>query len=734
MSIRHTALICACLGLPPPVVAQLPLPPPASPMASEAPWDPSPVPFSLSGELFQPDASQAVTRKLILLQGSGFAVRAGQTLDLRGPICPDGPLSTDPAQCQDPDAPPAPALLLKLGDGHLRLSGANAWQGNTVLLQGSLGLETGRSLGHEANALDMAPGARVELADGLDIRHSLQVLPFADLAAQIPPDWGIDPEASTDPAAVLRVARGAATWRGRITSLAPIAKTGAGTLRLLGSNFAAGHPLVLREGGLQIGDERLPASSFWFGAIHAQPGTTLSGTGLILDAQVAGRLQPGAPAATGTLLFGDHLHLADSARTRIRIDGSGRADQLWSLGSARLGGALWIDPSQGRWTPGQRWTIIQADGGLDYAAVAASDPAAAGPVGQSTGNGRFHQVGSTLRYLDPVVSYGPTTVTLGLRYNDRGLNTADAGWRGALLNDSRFLRESALMHGGSGQPWVQTWAANSERGGHAGLPGDDRDTGGGQMGISRPIGKAWHLSAFAGVQDSSQGTASRGEPVYRVRDSAAHLGLGAEVQGRRLILSMGIAQSRHRARIHRRADASEPYLDSRAQAVLNQAWVDIRPSAPADQGRWALIPWARTAWLHVHRAAVQESEGLAAVRLPAVSDSRWLTQLGLRAGRHWPGTHGDAQLQVQASLRSLWGGDALSSPQAYLAEPAVTRHAPGLPMARHALQLDAGVQAPLSPRARLTLAYTGQVGGGQLQHGAWLGLRAALEGKLNPVD
>src|SRR5690606_26385975 len=133
-------------------------------------------------------------------------------------------------------------------------------------------------------------------------------------------------------------------------------------------------------------------------------------------------------------------------------------------------------------------------------------------------------------------------------------------------------------------------------------------------------------------------------------------------------------------------------------------------------------------------AAMRESEGLAAVGLPAVADSRWLTQLGVRAGRRWPGAHGDAQLRVQASLRSLWGGDALSSPQTYLAEPAVVRHAPGLPMVRHALQLDAGVQAPLSSRARLTLAYTGQIGGGQMQHGAWLGLQATLGGKLVFTD
>jgi len=79
-------------------------------------------------------------------------------------------------------------------------------------------------------------------------------------------------------------------------------------------------------------------------------------------------------------------------------------------------------------------------------------------------------------------------------------------------------------------------------------------------------------------------------------------------------------------------------------------------------------------------------------------------------------------------VRSLWGGRTLHSPQAYRADPGASFDATGLPIARHALQLDIGVHAPIGRQAAVTLAYTGQHGGGQMQHGVWLGVSIALGG------
>ncbi|WP_322998806.1 autotransporter outer membrane beta-barrel domain-containing protein [Castellaniella sp.] len=734
MSIRQTAILCACLGLPPPTTAQALAPPQPLSAPLLAPWDSSPAPFSLSGALTRPPGGQAlatITRPLLLDRDSGFDVATGQTLEIRGAICtPAGPGQNT---CEDPGVPGShsPALLLKLGDGHLALSGANSYRGNTALLQGSLGLQSSQALGAVTNTLDMAGGTRLDLADGVIIHQDLQARSFADVASLVPGAWGITPAASGDPAAILRVEQGTATWQGRINAdNTPLVKDGAGTLRLLGSGFAPDHALDLRQGGLQIGQGGLGMGQFWFGAIHARPGTVLSGTGLILDALVAGHLRPGSPDAPGALWFGNSLRLADSAQTRLPVGLGEPALQSW--GTIRLAGDLWLDPIPGQWAPNTRYDLVQADGGLDYTPIAASDPAAMTAVGISSGAGRFARVHSPVRYLDPVLGYGSQTVSLTLRYNARGLNSADSSWRSALLDDSRFLRESALTYTGSGQAWAQTWAANTERPGQAGLPGDDRDIGGLQLGVSSPVGPNWHMAAFAGWQDSRQHTrptAATNDGTYHLRDRAAHLGLAAQYRNPSVTLALGAAQSHHRARISRQADPAESALSSRARAVLTQLWADARPTQPLPVGDWAITPWARIAWLHLRRPAAEENGGMAAVALGAQTDRRWLTQLGIRAERRWPAPHGDARMFAQAGVRSLWGGRVLHSPQAYRADPGVSSDATGLPYARHALQLDVGVQAPVSQRASVTLVYTGQHGGGQMQHGVWLGVSVALDGK-----
>ncbi|CAM5785119.1 autotransporter outer membrane beta-barrel domain-containing protein [Castellaniella caeni] len=727
-------------ALPPPdpVNLTLPLPPPAAaqPTPSEAPWITSPAPFILNGQLLEVSSSETITRKQLLGATSGYDVHQGQTLSITGPICGDTSASSDPARCDDPGTP---NNLIKLGEGHLALAGANHYRGNTLLMQGSLAVQSGQALGLASNFLDMAEGTRLELVNGIDIAQGIHVQPVAAMTPLLPSHWGLGSLPASGQPATLRVEQGTATLRGELRAQTPVVKDGAGTLRFLGSSAITAHPFQLREGGLQVGEISLDRGHLWLGTIHSLPGTTLSGIGYIQDAAVAGHLQPGDPRHLGTLMFGDHLQLADSSHTRIRIGADGQADQLWSLGTVRLAGSLLIAPTLGNWHPAtSRWVIVQAEGGLDYQTVQAGDPAASTPVGQATGDGRFAQVRSTLPYLSPILSYGPQAVTLQFAYNRRGLNHADASWRSALLDDSRFVRESALMHGARGRAWLQSWGANSQRQGSNGLLGDERDTSGLQLGISRPWGRSGHWSVFVGVQDSLQHSrpaqADGSTQPYQLRDRATHLGLGLRQAGTHMAWSAGLAHAWHRARIERHPAAADPALHSRARATLTQAWLDVRPTQPLALGNWGITPWARGAWLHLRRPAVAETQSsLAAVTLPAQTDARWLTQLGVQAQRRWDTTAGEAVAEAALSLRRLWGSRALHSPQAYQADPGQRFDAQGLPATRHALQLDVGVQAPISPRATVILAYTGQTGGGQLQHGAWLGIRLALDGKLSQL-
>ncbi|CAM5199553.1 Autotransporter outer membrane beta-barrel domain-containing protein OS=Castellaniella sp OX=1955812 GN=EPN31_15110 PE=4 SV=1 [Castellaniella denitrificans] len=697
---RHVRAILAlcCLGLPPPGLTQA---------STEAPWDDSPAPFVLHGASITVAEDRRVERGLQLEGASGFRVVDGRTLWLQGPVL------GHPADAL------IPVSFWKLGGGHLELAGAGTLTGQIVLAEGSLGLAHDDALGAPGNSLEMAAGTRLELRPGVRVGQVIQVRSAA--TAQTPPaHWGLAPIAGLSGAAVWRVASGEATLAGSIQADAPIIKDGAGTLRLTGIGFSSGRePLILAQGGLRV-------DQLWWGPVLTQPGTVLSGVGQVDEARVAGLLQPGAPDRTGTLLVGQRLALLPQSQTRIRIDADGQADRIWSFGTARLGGELLVEPVSGAWTPVRRWTIVQADGGLEYGADGGGDPV--------PGDGRYVWAVSALRYLDPVLDYGPTTVTLGLRYNARGLNTADAAWRGALLDDSRFPRESALAHIAGGRAWVQTWAANTERSGTQGLPGDDRDTGGLQIGVSRPVGTGGFLAAFMGTQETRLATVGTtvlspsavAGGAYHLRDRSMHLGLGASLARQGWRLTLGAAQSWHRADIRRQADPAESPLRSRPNARLAQAWLHVQPERPVPVGSWQLTPYAQATWLRLHRPVAHESGGLAAVALDARTDRRWVGQLGVRVERPWPTSHGDALMTLDLGVRRLWGGSTLASHQVYRADPERRFEAEGLPLPRHALHLDLGVQAPIARRTRVVLAYTGRHGGGQMQHGVWLGVKGGF--------
>jgi len=704
--VRAILALC-CLGLPPPGLTQA---------STEAPWDDSPTPFVLRGESIAVAEDRRVERGLQLESASGFRVATGRTLRLLGPLL------------GHPVDPLIPVPFWKLGGGHLELTDAGTTTGQIILAEGSLGLAHDDALGAAGNSLEMAAGTRLELRPGVRIGQALQIRSAA--TAQMPPaHWGLPPIVGQG-AVVWRVSSGEATLAGHIQADAPIVKDGTGTLRLTGAGFSPGRdPLILAQGGLRV-------DQLWWGPVLTQAGTVLSGVGQVDEARVAGLLRPGDPDRTGTLLIGQRLALLPRSQTRIRIGVDGQSDRIRSFGTARLGGELLVEPKPGDWTPDRRWTIVQADGGLEYGADSSGDPV--------PGNGRFARAVSALRYLDPVLEYGTNAVTLGLRYNDRGLNTADAAWRGALLDDSRFPRESALAHTADGRAWVQAWAANTERSGAQGLPGDDRDTGGLQIGVSRPVGDRGALAVFAGAQDmrlsTGSGTWSSSDPsgaeaggggrvaggAYRLRDRSAHLGLGASLTRHGWHLSLGAAQSWHRADIRRQADPAESPLRSRPAARLTQAWLRVQPETPLPVGAWQLTPYAQAVWLRLHRPAVHERGGLAAVALDARTDQRWMGRLGVRIQRAWSTPQGDALMNLDLGVRRLWGGSTLSSPQAYRADPGRRFEAEGLPVPRHVLRLDLGVQAPIARRVQVTLAYTGQHGGGQMQHGVWLGVRGGF--------
>ena len=705
-----------------------------------APWDPSPDPYLLQGELIDVTQDRTISRVLHLQQESGFNVAPGAGLDVNAPIL---------GHTLDPFID---LSLWKLGAGHLQLNAQNGLRTTIYLRQGSLGVGPEGDLGPAGNELHMAAGTRLDLADGLVLPIKLR----AWAPGQAPDPWAwplpaesIAPGAMAD-GVTLRVAQGTAQWLGDIDAQAPLYKTGAGTLRLAGlagpGLGATLNDLAVLEGGLQM-------DSSWWGVVTTAPGTLLSGTGSMASAQVYGTVQPGTPEQVGTLGFIDHLGLQPESRTLIRVDAQGHNDQLWSMGTARLAGTLQVDLTRGDWSPSQSWEIVRADGGLLYDSdTSASTPA---PTSTSTSTstsapapapagGQYAHVTSNIRYLDPVLHYGADNVILRLRYNRLATLTGEADWRSALLDDSRFLREAAQWHAARGGVWAQGWGAQARRAGAWQRAGDRRHTQGLQLGYSHRLRPGAYVAAYAGVQHM------RLQGDQPVSDQAAHLGLAAGVATGPLQWSAGLAHGWHHAQASRRAEVDEPRLHTTLQAGLTQAWIGVAPrdpwilGAPSAGGHWRdrrdgrgwhgwrIWPQLQLTGLRLHRRAAEESraqDSLAAVHLPAQTDRRWMVEPAVNLQRQWPGAQGPLQLSLRLGWRQLWGAGSLHSEQTWQADPSQGASVASLPLARHVLRVDLGLQVPLSSQMSAHLGYAGQMGSGQQQHGAWLGLNLWLDGK-----
>jgi outer membrane autotransporter protein len=637
--------------------------------------------------------------------------------------------------------------LYKLGAGRLTLSGANTYRGNSALLQGSLLLAHDQALGGPANMLDANIGSRLEYADGIVVRHGLQVQAI-DLANLVPAHWWAPIPPGEDPGALQwSVDRGEATHLGSLFGNAPIVKVGQGTLRFAGMGMIYGGNLTVREGALRV-------DSMLAGQTRIEAGAQLLGVGALASAWVGGTVSP-AGEGIGTLTIQGKLDFAPGSHTRMHLMADGQGDRIQVGGAAELAGHVDIQALPGAWRDGTQYTLLQANGGL--------------------AGSRFDSVAGNLDFLNPVLSYEPDRVLLTMLRNDTGLEAcattpqgrgagraidrdvqaledrlvggscADArralesmahvgaaSLRSALIEDSRHVRQAALAHAGSGRVWTQSWFSNADRAKAMGPYGnqwaDSRDTSGLLIGVDRGMAPGWHLGGFAGMQHmdfTTQGVPS-GMGGLRARSLSVHGGATLAAMGEDGALILGAAHGVYRSRSLRRAGQEIGLADERLRATQHaggtQAWVEWR-IRPAATQRWSVQPWLQLAWVRLDSRAYDEQGGLAALHVRGALDQRVFSTVGLQAARTVPAPHGMATLQARLGWHAMTGARDLVSTQSFRAGGrGETIEAGGQPLARHVLQLDIGVDAPIAPGVRLGMGYTGQYQEGGPQHGAVLSL------------
>ncbi|MDN5843348.1 MAG: autotransporter domain-containing protein [Alcaligenaceae bacterium] len=667
------------------VTLTLCLPPPAA--ASSAIFDGTPMFVSTDRHVIEPITARAPT---------AFNIEGSHTLHLQGPISDSGVI---------------PARLYKLGSGTLALSGNNTHGGNTLLIQGHLLLAHDSALGQDYNGLDANIGTRLEFADGITIRNSLRAHPM-EIDKTIDPAWlGAMPVTPTaDPLALQWVVEdGEARFHGSLFGSAPIIKLGQGTLRFDGMG-------MIHDGGITVRQGALHVNGSLGGVTRVETGATLRGTGLLGSAWIGGTLAPGG-LSLGRLSVQNSLAFAPGAQYRVRVAEDGSADQVHVAGTATLAGHVGVHALPGEWNQGTQHTILQADHGL------------AGT--------RFDSVAANLPYLRPQLSYEADRVILTLHIDRPKLEAfADPGaasWRSAMIEDSRYVREAALAHTGSGRTWAQSWFAGADRDPRQGLRGaqwgDTRDISGVLVGTDRAISKNWNLNLFAGAQHVNyRSTGSSGtEGSVQLRSAGAHAGLGL---ARRFDgdwqLALGLAHARHRSHGSRRPVANSPSLDASQNAHSTQAWLELA-ARPVAQTRWRIHPWGQLAWVRLAGGGYTETGGPAALDVQRGRDSMGFSTLGLQAVRAWHTPHGPATVQARLGWHAALGAKGLHSTQTFAATPSGPGfEADGQPLARHALRLYLAVDAPIARRIGIRLGYTGLRHSGGSHHGVVFGMSVSL--------
>ncbi|WP_043611084.1 autotransporter domain-containing protein [Ensifer sp. ZNC0028] len=472
------------------------------------------------------------------------------------------------------------------------------------------------------------------------------------------------------------------------------------------------------------------------GTVQIFDGGLLSGSGIVggLTVNAGGVVSPGPGIAVATV-NGD-LTFRSGSIYQVDVDAAGQSDRLAVSGALSLeGGRLAVLAGSGVYDPSTSYTIVSA----------------------GTVSGRFDAVTSNLAFLSPTLTYGATGIDLTLDRNDvafadlaetaNGRATASAvealgvtnpltlavlslddataasafsqlsgevhaSVKSALMWDSRFPRDAILERASSAVSTLQEtedaifWTSGFAGTGH--LSGDgnaaaiDSRTAGVLVGADMAVSDDWRLGGILGYSHLTV------QPQARV--DAYHAGLYGYGNIGALNLAGGAIYSHNEVSSKRDLafGSFADHLTADYDNTVAQVFADLSFTLSADDIR--LQPFANLAYVYLDTDAFQENGGSAALSAEGATDDAMLTTIGLR----WWAVLPVDQMPVSASGMLGWRhaeGDL--SPSARLAFAGGSPFTiAGVPIARDALVVEAGISARLSQSARLAITYLGEFGDG----------------------
>lgn len=521
------------------------------------------------------------------------------------------------------------------------------------------------------------------------------------------------------------------------------AKDGTGKLILSGANTYLGTTTV-NAGILQVD------GSVGSADLAVASGATLGGNGSIggvasgtVTIQAGGHHAPGASIGTQTI-NGDY-RLAGTLD--IEVD-TASADKVVVTGTVDLtGGTLALHELTGTgWQPSQTYTIIDNRGAGavtgQFAAIshvyafltpdviytgddgnnvvltltrnAVDFSSVAETPNQSAAAGGIEALGAG----NPVYNAVAPLSADGARFAfDQLSGEMHAAVPGLLLDESRLLRDAALARTGAAiaNPgvrgfWMQGVGLARSLDSDGNAADVDASTGAFFAGVDATVADGWTLGFLGGISvtllDVDDRASSAG--ITSVHLAAYGGGTVDSVQ-----LKFGAGYSHHD--IDTTRDPAFPGFSDQLKASYGASTVQVfgEASRAFDVGAMKVEPFAGLAYVHLSTNGFGEEGGAAALASEGIDNDATFTTLGARLSRKF--TVDGSAVEARASLGwrhafadlpaarlSFAGGDAFP----------VT----GVPIARDALALQAGIDVAIGQASRLGFTYDGQFASGAMEN------------------
>jgi len=596
--------------------------------------------------------------------------------------------------------------VVQNGNGNLTLSGINTYSGGTVINAGTL---TGDTNSLQGNMVDHGSLVFDQVSDGI--------------------------------------------YAGVLSGAGSFTKSGAGTLILNGQNSFSGSTSIT-AGTLEVGDASTPGASLG-GQVQVGSAGTLRGHGTINGNVVNdGVVRPGG--SVGTLTINGNFTQSSTGQLAIDTAPDGTGSRLVVNGAVSLAGsALFILPSS-TWQANTNYQVLTASGPVSgqFASVT-SNFAFVTPTLQYSANGislalarnnvsfptvadtpnakavaaATESLGAGQPLYDTVMTLDTTTATKAFEQLQGEIH---ASTRTAILENDRYVRDAigahltgvsnnADSHSASNDAGVTAWTSAWGHWGSHDSNGNaaqlDSNGSGVVVGADLAVAGDNRLGAVLG---SGQGTARSATPYASAHHLDTYAGIYGDTQLGAVRLQGGAVYGWQKINTSRTLGFGNVNgaADSRYNANTTQAFADA--SYAFLVGRSTLAPFVNVAYDRISTDDIRENGTIAPLNVAGNDSAITVSTLGVR---------GSFQLDDRGGLRANvslgWqhaSGDVTPVASEQFAAGGNMFSVSGVPVAKNAAAVNAGVSFQITPSATVDATYGGQFGHGVTDQSARMSL------------